>query len=167
MNPEDLQLLFAYNRWADAKVLDACKKLSQEQLFAAAPVSFGSLMGTLAHILGAAVNWRLRMQEGLSPTFILLEKDFPDLATLTTRWQEEETVMEQFIQSITPEHLNRYVEYTTMSGKLQGNTVWKALVHVVNHGTQFRGEAGVILTNFGHSPGDLDLLLYIRESDQR
>ena len=43
------------------------------------------------------------------------------------------------------------------------NVLWNLLAHVVNHGTQFRGEAGVALAAYGQSPGDLDLLLFFRE----
>jgi uncharacterized damage-inducible protein DinB len=37
------------------------------------------------------------------------------------------------------------------------------LAHVVNHGTQSRSEAAVLLTEYGQSPGDLDLILFLRE----
>ncbi len=167
MDKSDLTLLFAYNRWANAKVRDACGRLAPEQLTAPAQVSFGSLFGTLAHILAAEMAWRVRMQEGLSPDRLLIAADFPTPQALTTRWQEEEARMQGFVESLRDEDLNRWVEFTTTSGKRQASTLWRALVHVVNHGTQFRAEAGAALSVFGQSPGDLDLILYLRETDQR
>ncbi len=167
MDKSDLVLLFAYNRWANAKVREACGRLAPEQLVAPAQVSFGSLFGTLAHILAAEMAWRMRMQEGLSPNRLANAADFPTPEALTTRWSEEEVKMQGLVESLHDEDLGRWVEYTTTSGKRQGSTLWRALVHVVNHGTQFRSEAGVVLSGFGQSPGDLDLLLYLRETDQR
>ena len=37
------------------------------------------------------------------------------------------------------------------------------LVHVVNHGTQHRAEAAVLLTGEGRSPGELDMIDYAEE----
>jgi uncharacterized damage-inducible protein DinB len=167
MDTKDLSLLFAYNRWASARVLEASRRILPEQLFAPVQVSFGSLMGTLAHILGAEVTWRTRLQEGVSPARVLSVEDFPTLDALTARWREEENKMQAFIESLQSADLERWVEYTTTSGKPQGSSLWRALAHVVNHGTAFRAEAGAALSGFGHSPGDLDLILYLRESGQR
>jgi uncharacterized damage-inducible protein DinB len=53
------------------------------------------------------------------------------------------------------------------AGYLKGipfeTVLWQALFHVVNHGTQTRSEAAVILTSYGHSPGDLDCTVSLRQ----
>jgi uncharacterized damage-inducible protein DinB len=167
MEKSDLVMLYAYNRWANAKVREASGHVTVEQLFAPVPVSFSSLMATLAHILGTELTWRARLQERISPARVLAAADFPTWEALANRWRDEEARMQAFVEGLDGEDLNRWVEFTTTSGKPQGTTLWKALAHVVNHGTQFRAEAGVALTAFGQSPGDLDLLLYLRETDQR
>jgi uncharacterized damage-inducible protein DinB len=53
------------------------------------------------------------------------------------------------------------VHYTTTEGIVSETPLWQILLHVVNHGTQFRAEAAIVLTGAGHSPGDLDLMAYL------
>ena len=37
------------------------------------------------------------------------------------------------------------------------------MAHLVNHGTQFRAEAAVRLTQLDASPGDIDLIVWLRQ----
>ncbi|MER3418993.1 MAG: hypothetical protein C4290_00025, partial [Chloroflexota bacterium] len=39
--------------------------------------------------------------------------------------------------------------------------LWQLLLHQANHATQHRSEVAYLLTQMGHSPGDLDLLAYL------
>ena len=42
-----------------------------------------------------------------------------------------------------------------------GVAIWQMLLHLLNHGTQHRSEAALLLTQVGRSPGDLDLIDYL------
>ena len=55
------------------------------------------------------------------------------------------------------EALDRDLHYVRSNGEQRVKPFWHTLVHVVNHGTQHRSEAAVLLTMYGASPGDLDL----------
>ncbi len=162
MLQSDILTLYDYNYWANARVLDASSQVTPEQFVAPARLSHGSLRGTLAHILGTEIVWRMRCQEGISPPAVPDEKDFLSLESLVSRWQDEEKIMRAFLQSLDEQALAGSVQYKTTRGVPYENTLWKLLVHVVNHGTQFRGEAGIVLTDYGHSPGDLDFLFFMR-----
>ena len=55
------------------------------------------------------------------------------------------------------------VSYTNTRGVVFETPLWQIVLHVVNHGTQFRGEAAMACTQLGASPGDLDLIAWLRE----
>ncbi len=164
MDKTDIQLLIDYNYWANARILHAAAQLSPAQFLAPYPVSFGSLRGTLVHILGAEVNWRMRFQESISLSAMLSESEFPDLETLQRRWAVEESAVRAYIAALRDNDFQQRVQYRTTKGVPQQTILWQILAHVVNHGTQFRSEAGVELTALGQSPGDTDLVYFVRET---
>jgi len=163
MNKDDIATLFEYNYWATTRVLNGAAQVTPEQYVASVPLSHGSLRGALVHTLGTEVVWRLRCQEGISPTAMLAEAELPTLDAIRIRWQAEELAMRSYLASLTDEAINQTVQYKTTKGVPFRNILWHLLVHVVNHGTQFRAEAAIALTIFGHSPGDLDMLMFFRE----
>ena len=163
MNKNDIITLYDYNYWATARVLQAAANLTPDQFTAPAGLSHGSVRGALVHILGAETVWRLRCAEGISLSALPDENEFPVAEALRVRWLDEEQKMRAYLNSLSDEALNQTMQYKTTQGVPYKNVLWTLLAHVVNHGTQFRGEAGVALTAYGQSPGDLDLLLYFRE----
>jgi uncharacterized damage-inducible protein DinB len=163
MNKNDILTLYDYNYWATERVLKAAANLTPDQFTAPAGVSHGSVRGAVVHILGAEMVWRLRCAESVSLTALPSEQDFPTVNALRERWADEEQKMRAYLNSLSDEALDQTVKYKTTKGVSFENVLWHLLVHVVNHGTQFRGEAGIALTAYGQSPGDLDLLLFFRE----
>ncbi len=163
MQKNDILTLYDYNYWATRRVLDAASQVNPDQFTAAVSSNYGSLRGTLVHTLSAEWIWRMRFDEGVSPKAALAESDFPILEVLRTGWQEEERSMRDFLAKLQDEDLQQVVHYQSTKGQPRQNILWHLLVHVVNHGTQHRSEAAVILTDFGVSPGDLDMIVFFRE----
>jgi uncharacterized damage-inducible protein DinB len=163
MKQEDLLTLYGYNYWVNALILKTATQLTPEQYAAPAKVSHGSLRGTLVHCFGGELVWRLRCQEGTSPPSLPGEDEIPSFDSLVQRWKEEEANMRAFLASLRDADLTKIVSYTTTEGNSYENTLWHLLLHVVNHGTQHRAEAAIILTDYGFSPGDIDLVLFLRQ----
>jgi uncharacterized damage-inducible protein DinB len=166
MRKEEIALLFRYNESANRKVLECAEKLPAEQVRGRAAVSHGSLLGSLAHILAAEWMWRTRCQDGVSPPALLSESDFPTLASLRERWEQEMAATRAYVAQLDDNRLQDRIRYTNTKGVPFETPLWQILLHVVNHGTQFRSEAAVLLTQYDVSPGDLDLIAFVRKEDE-
>ena len=101
-------------------------------------------------------RWR-----GPSPTELWDPADFPDVAALRTRWDEVEAATSQYVATLRESDLVRVVSYVNFHGETWAYPLWQQLLHQVNHATQHRSEAALLLTRFGFSPGWLDLLVYV------
>lgn len=165
MNKQDILTLFDYNYWASARIWKALLQVTPEQFTAKNTSSYGSLRGTLVHTLLAEVIWRRRIQGEPQPVGFPLEADFPTPQSLVAFCQADEQVQRAFLSGLSEEFLQSTLEYKNTKGVPFQNVVWNILAHVVNHGTQHRAEAAAMLTDFGHSPGDVDMILYFREKN--
>ena len=161
MNKQDILILFKYNQWANAKILKAAANITQDQFLADSSFPHGGLRDTLVHTLFGELIYRSHW-EGLSLPGRLKPEEFPTFESLRTRWFVEETRLMAFIEDLTDEKLNDYFEYLSTKGSYQ-IMLWQVMTHVVNHGTQHRSEAAAMLTDFGHSPGDLDMIYFLSE----
>ena len=162
MNKQDIQLLYNYNQWTTAKILSTASNVTQEQFLAPASFPHGGLRGTLVHALFAEWIWRNRW-EGTSPTHRLKPEDFPTFESLRTRWADEEKKLMAFVDNLTDERLNSKFSYKSTQGNPYERVLWQAMAHLVNHGTQHKTEAAALLTDLGHSPGDIDLIGFLPE----
>ena len=172
MDADYFRLLFDYNRWANKLILTRAAEVREEGYFAIVPgLSFGSLHATLVHILVGELVWLARWQGGLPPEALkdarkadrLAASEIPTFDSLTKLWRHEEEKQQRFFASLTDQTVHRTVVYRTQYDEPNEQPLSQLMAHFVNHGTQFRAEAAVCLTQLGLSPGDLDLIVFLRQ----
>lgn len=160
MNKEDILTLFKYNQWANAKIINAAANVTNQQFLADASFPHGGLRGTLTHILFAQWIWRNRW-EGVSPSYRIKPDEFPSFTAFHARWLSEEALLMNFVHGSTDDTLNQVIQYRNTKGVPMQQVLWKMMAHVVNHGTQHRAEAAALLTEYGCSPGDVDMIYFL------
>lgn len=163
MNRDDILLLIDYSHWATARVLGAAQRAREDERDLTASLSWETIHSTLLHTMSAEWIWRMRCQEHISPTEPLALADFPTLGDLRTRWEAEQQAMRAYVAGLSDAELAGAISYTNTKGVEFERVLWQILAHVVNHGTQHRAEAALLLTELGYSPGDVDLILYLAE----
>ena len=164
-----LRLLYAYNDWANERILDEAGKLTSAQLFEPIDGGFGSIHQTLVHLMEtewiwAGVIWRGKAIGIDWETVELDPADFPDVAAIRVRWTEIRADHQDFVAALTPDgenSPNQVVAWDAEAGAVWRRPLWPLMLHLANHGTQHRSELAMLLTRFGHSPGDLDLTRYL------
>jgi uncharacterized damage-inducible protein DinB len=160
-----IRTLYRYNAWANTRVLEAAAGLDREHLLAPGE-GCDSVRDTLVHTLGAQWLYLERWQ-GRSPRALPVAAQFPDLAAIRARWAEIERATAEFVAGLTEARLAEVIAYTNFQGERWAYPLWQQMTHQVNHATQHRSEAAVLLTRYGHSPGGLDLLLFVDEESAR
>jgi uncharacterized damage-inducible protein DinB len=159
--------LYAYGAWANTRILETVAHLTLEQ-YTAASDGCDSIRDTLVHTASVQWLWLERWRENL-PRALWDPAEFPDVAALQTRWAEVEEATSAYITTLREPDLARVVSYVNIQDETWAYPLWQQLLHQVNHATQHRSEAALLLTRLGYSPGWLDLLVYVDEqgSDQR
>lgn len=143
---------FAHHIWATLKLLDACTPLTDEQLDAVLPGTFGSILETWRHLVEADAWYLHRLSEGATPT---LDTGDMNLAQL---------------RSVIEEHGGPWAEYLASdpdpdkptAGKSDDGSVvyWPTSIRVaqvLHHGTDHRSQICTALTSLGIQPPEIDV----------
>ncbi len=165
---QHFMMFAAYNRWANARIYDAAAELSDDEFRRDVGAAFGSLMGTLNHILVADRIWTKRFTgEGDAPAKldVILHKELPSLRAAR---QEEDARIMDWIGSLTPEEFaGRFTYITVTDVRTISQRLSPALGHFFNHQTHHRGQAHAILTMLGRPSAVLDLVYFQRTEEGR
>lgn len=159
MNKNDIVYMYNYNRWANAKILDAVSKLTPEQFTRDLHSSHRSVRDTLAHILAAEWIW-LERWNGTSPKALLDPSDFPTVESIRSRLTEVEDGCRKFISGLDDQSLQKVVAYTNTKGEEWKYTLGHMLQHVATHSSYHRGQVITMLRQLGAEAVSVDLLYY-------
>jgi uncharacterized damage-inducible protein DinB len=162
MKPEEMRELFAFNAWANHRILGAVEALTAEQFTKELGSSFSSVRDTLVHVWAVEWVWLERLH-GRSPAAFPNAKDFPDVATLRPRWAEVERNWLEYVSRLNETELAEEVDYKSLTFGPARSPRWQILQHTVNHGSYHRGQITTMLRQLGAKGAATDLILYYRE----
>jgi uncharacterized damage-inducible protein DinB len=166
---EHFLTLARYNLWATGRLLDEhVAALTDEQYRRDAGLFFGSVHGTLNHLLvGEHLVWFARFALGDSPRLALDDEAEPDRASLAARLRVGATAWVAYIESLPDDRWHGTLEYTTMRGARASLPFAATLAHVFNHGTHHRGQISAALTAMGQPCPVLDLVYMLQVESAR
>ncbi len=158
---DDFVSLYAYNRWADRRVLDACRRLTTDQYTAEPVPGWSSVRSSIVHIAVVTEGW-LRGFEGESARAILTEADLPTVDDAERLLDQAHEVFDRLVLKMTPEWLA--TPLTMRRGKLSATLPpWAVLRHIVNHSTYHRGQVASKLKRLGIEQSATDFIFWAFE----
>jgi len=172
---EYLQRMARYNRWMNRKLFEKTALLPPEVIRKDRGAFFGSLLGTLNHIMVAELIWLRRFAAhkdckaslaglaGFPVPESLRDILFHDFADFATAREHLDTLILDFSRTWTDEMLATPIRYRNMAGEKHEHELGPLLQHFFNHQTHHRGQATTLLFQAGIDPGPTDLLVMLME----
>jgi uncharacterized damage-inducible protein DinB len=147
---ESIKRLFAYDAWANARILDSLKG-------AQSPTS----LAPLAHLLVSEKIWLMRLRgEDTSAVNKSPELSHAECASLA---DEMRAGYASYLDSMGEDDLGSPLTYRNFRGAEFRTPVGEILTHVAMHGAYHRGQVAKALRAEGHAPADTDYITFVRE----
>lgn len=167
---EEIVLLAAYNAGMNRKLYSAAAGLPAGEVARDRGAFFGSLLGTMNHLVAGDTIWLTRFARhpaafpALQP---LLEQPAPtsltqsfgaDLAALQAHRERLDGIITALAAQVRPADLEAPLAYRNSKGIEHRKHFGSLLLHFFNHQTHHRGQASTLLTQAGIDIGVTDLL---------
>ena len=156
-----------YNRWANERLYEAAAQVPDADYRANRGAFFGSLNGTLNHLVVTDRIWMQRLT-GAGPVHTRLDEILQnDLAPLRALRREEDERVIAYVESLSEADLAGAVTYRTITSPREiTQPVAPALAHIFNHQTHHRGQAHTLITQITGNAAmpSLDLIMFQRET---
>lgn len=163
ITPAYAETMARYNAWQNRSLYGLASRLTDAQRRENRGAFFGSVHGTLCHLLfgDRAWMWRFTRDEALKP----MVKRTVDTASFVPGWEAlnaERAALDARIlawaRALTPAELAADLTFASVTANRTSTKPMGLLVtHMFNHQTHHRGQAHALLTGFGLSPEDTDL----------
>ncbi len=168
ITPAYCRMMAAYNAEMNWRLYGAASKLSDAERRAQHGAFWGSIHGTLNHLLWGDTMWMSRFAGWDKPAVGIKQSValFDDFATLMTARAALDARLSAWAAQLTEDDLAGTL--TWFSGAVQRElTRPKAvlIVHMFNHQTHHRGQAHAMLTAVGQETGDTDLPFILPDWD--
>ena len=151
------RMLGAYNRLANERLYDACSSLGDEERTKDRGAFFGSIHGTLNHILVGDRIWMTRFEGGEAPSTNLDAILFDDFDALRGARVAEDARIEAYMALLTAESLGGTISYVNNEGRECRDPLPVLLAHLFNHQTHHRGQVTAMLAKAGVDYPVLDM----------
>jgi uncharacterized damage-inducible protein DinB len=167
-------LMASYNEWMNWKLYEVSGALSAEALTLDRHAFFGSLLGTLNHIVVADTIWLKRFAlhpanyRELDPIRHLPHPPsldqilFADFGELSRHRKMLDAVISSWANGVTDADLNQVLQYANTKGVVFARRFFSLVMHFFNHQTHHRGQATTMLSQAGIDVGITDLLALIQ-----
>jgi uncharacterized damage-inducible protein DinB len=158
---DDIVALFAYDRWANAKVLGACRQLTAAQFVAEPVPGWASVRSTLYHI-AMATERNLRSLAPDPGESVPTEAEVATVDDVARFLERAYRRFEELRPTLTPERLNTLLTLHAI-GRTFTLPRWAILRHIVNHSSYHRGQIASKLKRFGVEPPNTDFFFWVIE----
>lgn len=169
-----VQLMAEYNAWMNTRLYETSAHLSVSDLVQNRNAFFGSILGTLNHLVVADIIWLKRIATSLQlsaeldvvarmPMPASLDQVlYSDLGELKAQRLALDDAFIALSRSLTDTALNQIITFKTMKGVECNELLFSVLMHGFNHQTHHRGQATTLLSQAGVDVGVTDLLAFMR-----
>jgi uncharacterized damage-inducible protein DinB len=143
-----------HNAWATKQMLAFCRGLSPEQLGATSEGTYGSIIATLQHLVGAEGRYRSRLA-GAKPHWPADPDETEDIEQLAAMAEDTARFWEELVATdFDPERVVSWV--SSVSGLYTEVQAGVLVAQALNHGNEHRSQIATILTTIGVEPPNLD-----------
>ena len=143
---------FGHHIWATQRVIDACLELEPGQLETNVPGTYGSIIDTMRHTVGADCGYLYSLTGGTRPE---IEEDQFDLAQLRAEIERNGPEWATLLaQDLDPD---RDVVRHRDDGTDSHAPLGIRLAQILHHGTDHRSQICTALTSIGVTPPEIDV----------